>query len=147
MARITTSSSAAAMSTAAVGESPKMVVRSTTVERGRAERVAIHAAVCVEQARRLGLVVVRHRFVRIVPLAQDTESLKIPCLTLQGIGGEFVVHMTVDPSGAVTDVKIVSGSPRGIFERDIKRSMGKCKFEPTSTGFIAEAPIVFRMEN
>src|SRR5205823_11724817 len=30
-------SSAAAMSTAAVGESPKMVVRSTTVERGRAE--------------------------------------------------------------------------------------------------------------
>src|SRR5260370_18978287 len=37
MARITTSSSAAAMSTAAVGESPKMVVRSTTVERGRAE--------------------------------------------------------------------------------------------------------------
>src|SRR5258708_20501682 len=37
MARITTSSSAAAMSTAAVGESPKIVVRSTTVERGRAE--------------------------------------------------------------------------------------------------------------
>src|SRR5438067_11863699 len=37
MARITTSSSAAAMSTAAVGESPKMVVRSTSVERGRAE--------------------------------------------------------------------------------------------------------------
>src|SRR5258708_37655513 len=37
MARITTSSSAAAMSTAAVGESPKMVVRSTTDERGRAE--------------------------------------------------------------------------------------------------------------
>src|SRR5438309_8112851 len=37
MARITTSSNAAAMSTAAVGESPKMVVRSTTVERGRAE--------------------------------------------------------------------------------------------------------------
>src|SRR5438309_8695041 len=37
MARITTSSSAAAMSTAAAGESPKMVVRSTTVERGRAE--------------------------------------------------------------------------------------------------------------
>src|SRR5947209_18925387 len=37
MARMTTSSSAAAISTAAVGESPKMVVRSTTVERGRAE--------------------------------------------------------------------------------------------------------------
>src|SRR6059036_1131466 len=37
MARITTSSSAAAMSTAAVGDSPKMVVRSTTVERGSAE--------------------------------------------------------------------------------------------------------------
>src|SRR6267143_3516402 len=37
MARITTSSRAAAMSTAAVGDSPKMVVRSTTVERGSAE--------------------------------------------------------------------------------------------------------------
>src|SRR5436189_1140667 len=37
MARMTTSRSAAAMSTAAVGDSPKMVVRSVTAERGRAE--------------------------------------------------------------------------------------------------------------
>jgi len=65
----------------------------------------------------------------------------------KGIGGEFVVHMAVDPSGTVTDVKIVSGNPRGIFERDIKRSMSRCKFEPTSTGFIAEAPVVFRLED
>src|SRR2546428_9604656 len=37
MARITTSSRAAAMSTAVVVDSPKMVVRSTTAERGSAE--------------------------------------------------------------------------------------------------------------
>src|SRR5213595_659339 len=37
MARMTTSRSAAAMSTAAVGDSPKMVVRSVTAERGSAE--------------------------------------------------------------------------------------------------------------
>src|SRR6266550_4431468 len=37
MARITTSSSAAAMRTAAVGDSPKIVVRSVTTERGSAE--------------------------------------------------------------------------------------------------------------
>src|SRR5215468_7668227 len=37
MARMTTSRSAAAMRTAAVGDSPKIVVRSDTAERGRAE--------------------------------------------------------------------------------------------------------------
>src|SRR5262245_43079820 len=37
MARMTTSRSAAAISTAAVGDSPKIVVRSVTAERGRAE--------------------------------------------------------------------------------------------------------------
>src|SRR5215470_7682257 len=37
MARMTTSRSAAAMRTAAVGDSPKIVVRSDTTERGRAE--------------------------------------------------------------------------------------------------------------
>src|SRR5215470_11458868 len=37
MARMTTSRSAAAMRTAAVGDSPKIVVRSETAERGRAE--------------------------------------------------------------------------------------------------------------
>src|SRR5438094_7728410 len=37
MARMTTSRSAAAMSTAAVGDSPKIVVRSVTAERGSAE--------------------------------------------------------------------------------------------------------------
>src|SRR5262249_35065340 len=37
MARMTTSSRAAAMSTAAVGDSPKIVVRSDTAERGSAE--------------------------------------------------------------------------------------------------------------
>jgi TonB family protein len=55
--------------------------------------------------------------------------------------------MTVDPSGTVTDVKIVSGGPRAMFERDIKKSMSRCKFEPSSTGFIAEVPVAFRIED
>lgn len=64
-----------------------------------------------------------------------------------GVSGEFVVQMTVDPSGTVTEVKIVSGGPRAMFERDIKKSMSRCKFEPTSTGFIAEVPVAFRIED
>jgi protein TonB len=64
-----------------------------------------------------------------------------------GVTGEFMVQMTVDPSGTVTDVKIVSGGPRAMFERDIKKSMSRCKFEPTSTGFIAEVPVAFRIED
>jgi periplasmic protein TonB len=64
-----------------------------------------------------------------------------------GVSGEFVVQMTVDPSGTVTEVKIVSGGPRAMFEHDIKKSMSRCKFEPTSTGFIAEVPVAFRIED
>jgi periplasmic protein TonB len=64
-----------------------------------------------------------------------------------GVSGEFVVQMTVDPSGTVTEVKIVSGGPRAMFERDIKKSMSRCRFEPTSTGFIAEVPVAFKIED
>jgi TonB family protein len=61
------------------------------------------------------------------------------------ITGEFVVHMRIAPSGAVVDVKIISGGPREVFERDIKRSLSKCRFSPTQAGFIAEVPLIFRL--
>src|SRR5262245_23897780 len=47
MARMTTSRSAAAMRTAAVGDSPKIVVRSDTAERGRAEPPSSRRSVVV----------------------------------------------------------------------------------------------------
>ena len=45
-----------------------------------------------EKARRLGFVVVRHRNVRIVPLAEDSQPLKIAGLPLQSIGREFATR-------------------------------------------------------
>ena len=42
-----------------------------------------------EQPRRLGLVSLRHRQVRVVPLAENAEPLEVACLPLQGFGGVF----------------------------------------------------------
>ena len=42
-----------------------------------------------EQPRRFGFVVVGHRDVRVVPLAEDTEPLKIARLSLQSIRRKF----------------------------------------------------------
>src|SRR6185436_2059439 len=51
IARITTTSRAAAMTTAAVGLRPKMVVRSVTAERGSAEPSSLRAGVWVSVLR------------------------------------------------------------------------------------------------
>src|SRR5256712_12559926 len=82
MARITTSSRAAAMSTAAVGDSPKMVVRSTTVERGSAEAPS---SLCV--------VVELDRSVLTVPDTLPPGMVIVPDAVVPGAGaggGSFV---------------------------------------------------------
>ena len=63
-----------------------------------------------------------------------------------GISGRVVARVHVAPSGAVTQVQIMSSSHR-IFEREVVRALSQWKFNPEPVGFIGEYDIVFNLKD
>jgi periplasmic protein TonB len=64
-----------------------------------------------------------------------------------GISGRVVAHVVVAPSGAVTDVKIVSSQPPRVFDREVVRALSQWKFNPEPVGFIGEYEIIFNLKD
>ncbi|MDX1443730.1 MAG: energy transducer TonB [Gammaproteobacteria bacterium] len=48
----------------------------------------------------------------------------------KGIEGEVEVEFTVQPDGSVTDIRIISASPRGVFEQAVRRAVARWGFQP-----------------
>ena len=63
-----------------------------------------------------------------------------------GIGGTVVARVHVAPSGAVTQVQIMSSTNR-IFDREVIRALSQWKFNPEPVGFIGEYEIVFNLKD
>jgi protein TonB len=64
----------------------------------------------------------------------------------QGIAtGRVVAHVVVAPTGAVTEVRIISASPPRIFDREVIRALSQWKFNPEPVGFIGEYEIEFKL--
>ena len=64
----------------------------------------------------------------------------------QGIStGRVVAHVVVAPTGAVTEVRIISASPPRIFDREVTRALSQWKFNPEPVGFIGEYEIEFKL--
>jgi protein TonB len=63
-----------------------------------------------------------------------------------GISGTVVARVHVAPSGAVTQVQIMSSTNR-IFDREVIRALSQWKFNPEPVGFIGEYEIVFNLKD
>jgi protein TonB len=61
--------------------------------------------------------------------------------------GRVVAHVVVAPSGAVTEVRIVSSQPARIFDREVIRALSQWKFNPEPVGFIGEYEIIFNLKD
>lgn len=48
----------------------------------------------------------------------------------RGIEGEVDVEFTVQPDGSVTDIRIISATPRGVFEQSVRRAVARWGFKP-----------------
>ena len=64
-----------------------------------------------------------------------------------GTGGRVVAHVVVTPSGSVTEVRIISASPPGLFDREVIRALSQWRFNPEPVGFIGEYEIVFNLKD
>src|SRR5262249_17966 len=109
MARMTTSSSAAAISTAAVADSPKIVVRSVTAERGSAEPPSSRRSSLLVVA----LVLERSELTLPEPDTLPPGVLSVPeALPPDGAGGGGVLTVADEelepdcPCGAGADVEL-----------------------------------------
>ena len=47
-----------------------------------------------------------------------------------GTAGEVVLSFTVNTDGSVSDLNVVSARPRGVFERGVRSSVSRWKFQP-----------------
>ncbi|MEO5692695.1 MAG: energy transducer TonB [Usitatibacter sp.] len=65
----------------------------------------------------------------------------------EGISGRVIAHVVVQPSGAVTEVRIISASPPRVFDREVIRALSQWKFNPEPVGFIGEYEIVFNLKD
>jgi protein TonB len=63
-----------------------------------------------------------------------------------GISGRVVAHVVVQPSGAVSEVRIIQSTNR-IFDREVVRALSQWKFNPEPVGFIGEYEIVFNLKD
>lgn len=63
-----------------------------------------------------------------------------------GLSGTVVARVHVAPSGAVTQVQIMSSTNR-IFDREVVRALSQWKFNPEPVGFIGEYEIVFNLKD
>ena len=63
-----------------------------------------------------------------------------------GRSGTVVARVHVAPSGAVTQVQIMSSTSR-IFDREVIRALSQWKFNPEPVGFIGEYEIVFNLKD
>ena len=63
-----------------------------------------------------------------------------------GLAGTVVARVHVAPSGAVTNVQIMSSTNR-IFDREVVRALSQWKFNPEPVGFIGEYEIVFNLKD
>lgn len=64
----------------------------------------------------------------------------------QGITGRVVAHVVVAPSGAVTEVRIISSTNR-LFDRDVIRALSQWRYNPEPVGFIGEYELVFNLKD
>ena len=64
-----------------------------------------------------------------------------------GTAGRVVAHVVVAPSGAVTEVRIISAQPPRLFDREVIRALSQWKFNPEPVGFIGEYEIVFNLKD
>jgi len=65
----------------------------------------------------------------------------------EGISGRVIAHVVVQPSGAVTEVRIISANPPRVFDREVIRALSQWKFNPEPVGFIGEYEIVFNLKD
>ena len=61
--------------------------------------------------------------------------------------GRVVAHVVVAPSGAVTEVRIISSQPPRVFDREVIRALSQWKFNPEPVGFIGEYEIIFNLKD
>ena len=47
-----------------------------------------------------------------------------------GTAGEVVLSFTVNTDGSVSNLNVVSARPRGVFERGVRSSVSRWKFQP-----------------
>lgn len=60
-----------------------------------------------------------------------------------GVGGKVVAHVYVEPSGKVSDVKIIQ-SPHELISAEVVATLMKWKYRPEPKGFIGEYTFEFR---
>jgi protein TonB len=65
----------------------------------------------------------------------------------RGTTGVVVAHVVVAPSGAVTEVRIVSANPPRVFDREVIRALSQWRFNAEPIGFIGEYEIVFNLKD
>ena len=65
----------------------------------------------------------------------------------EGISGRVIAHVVVQPSGAVSEVRIISAVPPRVFDREVIRALSQWKFNPEPVGFIGEYEIVFNLKD
>ncbi len=65
----------------------------------------------------------------------------------EGISGRVIAHVVVQPSGVVTEVRIISAQPPRVFDREVIRALSQWKFNPEPVGFIGEYEIVFNLKD
>ena len=61
--------------------------------------------------------------------------------------GRVVAHVVVAPTGAVTEVRIISSQPARVFDREVIRALSQWKFNPEPVGFIGEYEIIFNLKD
>jgi periplasmic protein TonB len=64
-----------------------------------------------------------------------------------GISGRVVAHVVVAPNGEVKEVRIISGQPPRVFDREVIRALSQWKFNPEPVGFIGEYEIIFNLKD
>ncbi|MES2354127.1 MAG: TonB family protein [Pseudomonadota bacterium] len=82
----------------------------------------------------------------VVPLKKVNPTYP-PKALQEGITGSFIIHFLVSSDGTVTDCAIISGSPRNVFQKEIKRACTQWKFEANGVEWTAELPLDFVLKD
>lgn len=59
--------------------------------------------------------------------------------------GVVIAHAYVQPSGVVSEVRIISANPARVFDREVIRALSQWRFGPEAVGFIAEFELEFKL--
>lgn len=59
--------------------------------------------------------------------------------------GVVIAHAYVQPSGTVSEVRIISANPARVFDREVIRALSQWRFGPEPVGFIAEFELEFKL--